>query len=322
MNTFLRLCLCTAAIFTAGGAVHAADAPDSESTTSNPIKPRFSWFSGESDSPLSYQYDPQGRRLFADFAPNQPTLSDTLQRYSFGASARQPLLADTFVFGDVLGWHTPLPTGDHNTVNVIAGGGFRFGQDQFRLPLAHQELLSDRQRARTFDALGLEWRHALDPGNSVTVAAQRGGYTDWTLRAAGTDSTQALVAWTSELGGLVRPQITGSVFLGDEAAKDETYRYLGRRYYGVALEGRVSLFSHHTPYTSVQLRHSDYNANDPVFLVPRREDYARLAAGWNWRISSNWGIRAEANYSLNSSTIESYQYDQRQVFLTTRFDFR
>lgn len=264
-------------------------------------------------------------RLFANLGPDPSAdLGRTLFNHGFAATAQQPLLADTFVFGDVSSFKSQRAQGleGAGTTNVVAGTGVRWGRDRVSVPLSHREFIDDQQHYSRFDALGLEWNRRVDADNRFTVAAQRGGYALDDQTNADVASVQALLAWTRDVGGPDTAQVTGSVFLGDDSAKNESYRSLGRRFYGLTLEGRMNLFAHHTPYTSLQLKRSDYNGDKTLSLAPRREDYARLAAGWEWQILPNWGLRAEANYSLNNSTVDTYQYDRSQLFLTTRFDFR
>jgi hypothetical protein len=138
-----------------------------------------------------------------------------------------------------------------------------------------------------------------------------------------TSRTRASVTVSSELSALSGAQLSGTVFLGGETPKDEVYRHLGRRFYGFSLEGRFNAFRHHSPYTSFQVQRSDYDAADTAATTAARwEDYSRLAAGWDWQIMPNWGLRAEANYSLNTSNERAYEYDRSEFLFSTRFNFR
>lgn len=211
---------------------------------------------------------------------------------------------------------------DANTASITAGPMVQWGRDRLSFPVYRSEFVDDQQHLGRYDALGLEWNRRVDADNRLTIAAQRGGYTRDDQVTTDVASVQGLLAWTRELGQKNVAEITGTVFLGDDSAKNQAYRSLGRRFYGVEVEGRMNLFTHHSPYTSLQLRHSDYDGDEALSLAPRREDYARLAAGWDWQILPNWGLRAEANYSFNNSTVDAYQYDRSRLFLSTRFDFR
>lgn len=209
-------------------------------------------------------------------------------------------------------------------LSLQGGLGVDWGQDRFALPLYHQEFRYERERAFKYDALGVEWSRRLNSQNLVTLSAQYGdyayAYADQPL--GDTTNSVAAFAWSSDLHGESHPRVSSSIYLGDETAKDDTYRSLGRRYYGVTLDGRFTPYPKHTPYASLRLQRSDYLMENSLLLAPRREDFSRLAAGWDWQVRPNWGLRAEANYSLNNSNVELFGYDRARVFFTTRFDFR
>ena len=209
-------------------------------------------------------------------------------------------------------------------LSLQGGLDIDWGQDRFALPLYHQEFRYERERALTYDALGVEWSRRLNTQNLLTLSAQYGDYAYAYADQPMGDTTNSVAAfaWSSELTGALHPRVSSSIYLGDETAKDDAYRFLGRRYYGVTLDGRFTPYPKHTPYASLRLQRSDYLAEDALLSAPRREDFSRLAAGWDWQVRPNWGLRAEANYSLNNSSVESFGYDRARVLFTTRFDFR
>ena len=207
-------------------------------------------------------------------------------------------------------------------LSVQGGLGIDWGRDRFALPLYHQEFRYERTRALKYDALGVEWSRRLNSQNLLTLSAQYGDYAYADQPLGDTIHSVAAFAWSSELSGALHPRLSSSIYLGDESAKDDAYRSLGRRYYGITLDGRFTPYPKHTPYASLRLQRSDYLTEDTLLSVPRREDFSRLAAGWDWQVQPNWGLRAEANYSLNNSSVESFGYDHARVLFTTRFDFR
>ncbi len=207
--------------------------------------------------------------------------------------------------------------------NLFAAPQIKLGTGSLRLPLTHREYLDDQQRAHRFNALGVEWEQELLPGHRLALSAERGGHMALDETGLDTSRTRASVRVSSELPALSGAQVSGTVFLGGETPKDEVYKHLGRRFYGFSLEGRFTAFRHHSPYTSFQVQRSDYDTADMTATTgPRWEDYSRLAAGWDWQIMPNWGLRAEANYSLNTSNERAYEYDRSELFFSTRFNFR
>src|SRR4030067_327672 len=76
------------------------------------------------------------------------------------------------------------------------------------------------------------------------------------------------------------------------------------------------------PAAASRLVHrSDVAAAETSLSAGRREDYSRLAAGWNWQVRPNWGLRAEANYVLNTSGQPGVDYGRRQLVFRTSLGF-
>lgn len=241
-----------------------------------------------------------------------------------GTLAQQPVLINKFATpvtgqGDGV---DDAPFDNTGLLNLQGGVGVDWGQDRFTLPVFHQELRTDRERALKYDAFGLAWSRRLDSDNLVSLTAQYGDYVYLDQTTRDTTNSVAALAWSRELSGASKLRVSSSIFLGGENAKDEAYRSLGRRYYGVTLDGRFTPYRNHTPYASLRLQRSDYLNEDPLSAIARREGYSRLAAGWDWQVQPNWGLRAEANHSLNNSNVDAYGYDHTRVLFSTRFDFR
>lgn len=240
-----------------------------------------------------------------------------------GSEWPQPLMVNTFSIPvHVPGEGPDAAVPATGLLNLQGDVGLDWGRDRFALPVFHQELRTDREHALRYDAFGLAWSRRLDSSNLVSLSAQYGDYVYLDQNSRDTTHSVAAIAWSSELSSDSRLRVSSSLYLGDENAKDEAHRFLGRRYYGVTLDGRFTPYRNHTPFASLRLQRSDYLNDDPLFAIPRREDYSRLSAGWDWQVLPHWGLRAEANYSLNNSSLDAYGYDHTRVQFSTRFDFR
>lgn len=236
---------------------------------------------------------------------------------SFDLAASKLLANQTFLSG--AGADETEPAAD--AFNLFAAPEIKLGAGSLKLPVTHREYLDDQQRVHHFNALGVEWEQELLPGHRLALSAERGGHMAQGEAGLDTSRTRASVRVSSALPALSGAQLSGTVFLGGETPKDEVYKHLGRRFYGFSLEGRFTAFRHHSPYTSLQMQRSDYDTDMAAVAGPRWEDYSRLAAGWDWQIMPNWGLRAEANYSLNTSNERAYEYDRSELFFSTRFNF-
>jgi hypothetical protein len=170
---------------------------------------------------------------------------------------------------------------------------------------------------------GVKWRHRLDAVNTVSVAA---GYSELPLTTStqGRDifDTRASLSWSGTFDGSLRPGVTGSVFFGDESARDDVYEKLGRRYYGFSIGGQLQLAEEHTPYFSYRLERHLNNGVDLLYMPLPYEQRSQVAAGWIWQVQPNWSFHAEASYGLNGATLDPYTPDRSRIFFGTRFDFR
>lgn len=211
----------------------------------------------------------------------------------------------------IAGLADPLSTG---------GGvdGSTFGLTRTIDPLSQGVLERQALFGSRREALALQWQHRLSEEHSLALTAGYGEdpYLDEAVRDGA--GTMASLAWTSQWGSRLRPQISGSLFAGDDSVKDELYRSLERRYYGLAVGGRLQL-ERHSPFLSFRMLRSE-DAVDP--LDPNSPEYSRLTAGWDWQIRRNWRFRAEADYTLYDTGLNLYRYDRAGVFFSTRFEFR
>ena len=187
--------------------------------------------------------------------------------------------------------------------------------------------------ARRFANFGVRWQHRVSAQDQVALSAEQG---ESVLRPAPTTTpesfdTRATLSWTRELPAKWKSNITGGVFLGDESARDDTFRNLGRRYYGFSVGGEMRLLEAHTPYVSFRMQRSLYGAFDDNVIatgVPRNiEDTSRFAAGWRWQVERGLSLQAEASYGFNvgnnnTSDLSSSERERSRVFFGTRFDFK
>jgi hypothetical protein len=175
------------------------------------------------------------------------------------------------------------------------------------------------------NAFGVRWQHHMDTVNSFALSAEYGEGTAVNPSPLDTLDTRAAFSWTSRLPSAVKPSVTGSVFLGDEVAREELYRHLGRRYYGFTVGGSLTLFQSHTPYMSFKMQKSLYDtADEPTFLSPRSSDRSLLSAGWKWQVQRDFSLQAEASFGLGSSTtsLDPYSLERSRILFGTRFGFK
>lgn len=176
------------------------------------------------------------------------------------------------------------------------------------------------------NVFGVTWRHRLNAMNTFAVSAEYGEATAVYPQPLETLDTRAAISWTSVLPSAVKPSITGSVFLGDEMAREDIYRHLGRKYYGFSVGGSLTLFQSHTPYVSFRMQRSLYDSTDESLLIsPRSGDRSLLSAGWKWQVQRDLSLQAEASYGLgevSGSSLDPNSLERSRILFGTRWGFK
>lgn len=222
---------------------------------------------------------------------------------------------------ELLRQQTPARAADDTDAPVTRDAAWGSGDQHLSVPLFHRRHAESLDGRRRFDALGLEWQQTLAPNRTLALGA-RLGETDFDGQRNLVNS-EAVLGLSTVFPTALQPKLRGTFFLGGDSARDDSLRYLGRRYYGLTLGGRFSVFHDHTPYVSLTMQWSDYNGGDSTPHV-QRDEASRLAVGWDWRVSGNFGLRAQANYIINSPALDPFGLYQgrSQYFLGTRYRFR
>lgn len=204
------------------------------------------------------------------------------------------------------------------TSGLYPGTGWAEGLE-LRLPFAQQSpLLNARDRSQGL--LALKWQHHLNQAHTFTLAAGYGDDVYLEETPYETVSTMASLSWTRQWGP--RMSLTGSLFVGDEEARDDVFQHLEREYFGFSLGGRLQVFERHSPFLSFRMLRSDYDDDVTADPLASSTEYSHLTAGWDWQVRPNWRLRASADYTLENLSLDLDRYDRSRIVFSTRFDFR
>ena len=196
--------------------------------------------------------------------------------------------------------------------------GFALGDEAFSVPMYYSRNFADNGEIHTLDSFGLKWRHNFGGIGSLTVQARYGKgayqYSDESTQSAA--NRLATVSWTS---GFEQSGVTGSVYVGDERYNEFEIIDNGRRIYGFAVGGHWNLSTDHTPYVSLRYQTSDQQALAGTTDYDR---FTRISAGWNWKVRSNWQVRAEANFTYDEPRWNLLGVDRTRIQFSTRYDLK
>jgi len=203
-----------------------------------------------------------------------------------------------------------------------AFGDWGFGQ--LSMPVSKDSWRLDSNRSFNTGTFGVRVDRPLSSRNLVSLAASYGdGFSNETERSVASGASAAL-SWQGRFRN--ESGVTGRLIIGDEESRDRIFGQFSRRFVGLELEGRYSLWRDHAPYAGFVWRKNDYqsfdNGNGLLTNGSRSESQSRLAAGWAWQIQPNWDFRAEANYRFAEDPYDPADSDRTQFYLRTRFELR
>lgn len=213
----------------------------------------------------------------------------------------------------------PINRTEIDLIRFFGSEILEWGNNRFSMPL-RQERYVEARRSLFVNVLSIEWQHSLNAANLLTLSARYGDSFSSDTENSAASGTSAVLSWNSLLGSDSR--LSGRLYIGDEEAK--TRANGERRYFGMHLEGRYSLWRDHTPFASLRWQRSQYDALDNGRATAgalRYENSSRLAAGWNWQVSPGWDMRAEANYRLSDESLDAADLDRTQLYFSTRYGF-
>jgi hypothetical protein len=196
--------------------------------------------------------------------------------------------------------------------------GVALGDEAISVPMYYSRNYVENGEARKLDSFGVKWRHKFGGLGSLTVQARYGKgayqYADDSSQSAA--NRLATVSWTS---GFEQSGVTGSLYIGDERYNEIEVSDNGRRIYGFAVGGHWSVASDHTPYVSLRYQTTDQQALTGMTDYDR---YTRISAGWNWKVRSNWQVRAEANFTYDEPRWNLLGVDRTRIQFSTRYDLK
>ena len=178
---------------------------------------------------------------------------------------------------------------------------------------------SDRETA----GLTTQWQYAPDEANQFTTFAQFSivRYPEQRTRDvnratvgigwghAFTDAPGTPVVFLSGFGGIEDDQSTARG------------AHFGRRFYGGRIGGQFNASERGAVFTTVTYQKSDYDADDPLFLTWRDDDFFDVIGGYRFRYDRHWSLTPTIRYTKNDSNIVTSDYDRFEVMVMRRNDF-
>jgi tetratricopeptide (TPR) repeat protein len=185
-----------------------------------------------------------------------------------------------------------------------------------------QDFQVDNKDFRTTNGLVAQWQHSYSQYDQASIFAQFADlkYPDDSIR----DATRTIlgVAFGHGWNAPSRPVVFGSLYGGDEKAKDSNHKELGHKPIGVRFGGQVSMSSTTELFGLLSYEQRSYGEFPPslvFFDVTRRRDrQADLRLGVNYTFRPTWLLVPQISYTNNQSNIELNKYNRSVVSVAVR----
>ena len=259
-------------------------------------------------------------------APTSIKSSDGYFLLGGGAELALPLSEENTLFAALDGRHRlnfKEDLFDYSRFDGRIGLQHAVGRNVFRASYGYGQFHLDNRRNYETSGSTVEWRHALNDRNVVTLLGQhtRLRFPDPTLTGNNVNQTIGAAGWAHAFN----PQGTTFVFASLHAGRewDTDDRVDGERgIVGARLVGQYSFAASWDAYATLAAQNSDYDTENFVFQTTRHDRLYEVALGLVRRFQRDWSVRPQIAYTRNSSNIAIYDYDRWDVSITLRKDFR
>src|SRR6266705_279216 len=262
--------------------------------------------------------------IVAALAPSGVKQSDNFAtaggglNYAYGFSPQWAVLAGVAANGKFNRQH-----GDFDTATVDGNLGLRWSRDKEAVTAGYQgqDFRVDNADFRRSNGVVAQWQHNSSEYSQVSIFAQAAdlGYPTQSPR----DSRRTIggVAFGYGWDTPAKPVVFGSLYGGNEKDKDAGFQNLGHKPIGVRFGGQASVTDRSVLFGLVSYERRVYGADDPFFLVTRRDKQADLRLGVNYTFSPEWLVVPQISYTNNQSNIDLNKYNRTVVSAVVRRTF-
>jgi hypothetical protein len=207
-------------------------------------------------------------------------------------------------------------------INARAGAYYTKDADQVRVGMLAEQFDLGASVNHRSGGLNAEWDHALGNANQATLFGQqiRYRYPDPLLSSSDFDQTLGGAAVTHLVAG-GKALISGSLFAGSE--RDTNMRIDGgKSMRGLRLSGQWQIRDRLNAFVYGGVMHGKYDRMNTAFLVFRDDRQTDLSIGLNYDYAQNWSLRPQLGLIRNRSNIVVEDFEQADLSLTLRRNFK
>ncbi len=189
----------------------------------------------------------------------------------------------------------------------------------FSINAQFNQYILGSDRYRTAGGLSGQWQYNIDARNQLSTFAQYSDLRYQTMQIRDAERWVAGGAFAHAYrGGEI---VYAGAYLVKERPRSGTVPWLGLAGLGLRLGGQMNYDAKTVLFANGSIEHRYYGAEDPSFLMTRRDTQYDIALGANYVPARNWKVTPKLSWTSNESNAELYKYHREQVSLTVRRDF-
>lgn len=271
---------------------------------------------------------PGGQTTVVTLSDSALGRGDPFSQVRVGGAIDHPYSPDgslNFSFNADLRYYDTERSEDYRNITVAGGHTWHGDNYQYLLNFTAQQYSLDYEDYRDLLGVNVGWNYQLSKNSILKTFAGLNQLTyddtDWK------DSTQLNLGVNYLYGGAGswNPIYFVGAFVGQE--EPETAGILAngqidRVFYGGNLGVQLSPGKNFTLTPAITYQASDYQGEDWIYNIKRKDDFALFNLNMAWAIDRSWVVSLNYSYAKADSNIELYEYDREQVLLGLRYNFQ
>jgi tetratricopeptide (TPR) repeat protein len=211
---------------------------------------------------------------------------------------------------------------DYLSLDGRVGASIEINSEQFQVGLAAGQFGIGGTVNRRSRGINAAWRHTYNINNQSVLFGQHNLYRYPDPALASNDFNQAIagLGWMHIFAD-GRATVFSTIFGGNEQATNLRTDG-GKSIQGARVTAQASLGEKLDLFASGGLQRGHYDRANGAFLIVRNDRQTDLTVGLIYRYATNWILRPQISLVKNQSNIVINRYDQADISLTLRRDFK
>ncbi len=271
---------------------------------------------------------PGGQTNIVTLSDNALGRGDPYYQLRAGANidhAYRPDKSLTFGVNADLRYYDTESEQDYKNISFNGGHLWKADTEQYLINFMFQQYQLANEDYRTLIGVNGVWSKQLSTHSLVKafVGMNNLNYQTQTWKDANQFNVGANYLFAGE--GSWSPLYFAGGFVGSEDPKVSGVLANGqvdRIFYGGNLGVQLTPLKDLTFTPALTYQVSDYQGEDWIYNIKRKDDFAMLNFNLEWVLQPAWTLLANYSFTKANSNIELYDYDRQQVMLGVRYNFQ